>query len=248
MLALRSVVRAARGGGLAAPPVPGQAHVRLDGDVYWPPRDGGGGSGGGGEGGGGDGSGGEDDLPDEEGVRAAAVAFGVNLWMLAIAVSFVIFLIASWAILHAPGVAVVSLPEGMAMRLTASTILIALSSASIELARHALAHAELDRARRWLGVTFLLALAFLGSQTLAWIALFEAGIRPSTNTLGTTFTTLTAMHGVHILGGLAYLLAARAHLLRRDPSAGGSLRSCARYWHFLGLLWLILLGALLALF
>jgi cytochrome c oxidase subunit 3 len=160
----------------------------------------------------------------------------------------VIFLIASWAILHAPGVASMSMPEGMTLRLSLSTALIALSSASIELARRALAGARLDRSRHWLAATFLLALAFLGSQALAWVTLFEAGIRPSTNTLGTTFTTLTAMHGLHILGGLAYILAARQKLSRGAFAASATLRSCARYWHFLGLLWLLLLGALLALF
>jgi cytochrome c oxidase subunit 3 len=221
--------------------------VRLDGDLFWPPRDGDGGKGGGG-GGGGDGSGGEESRPDDDGARAATVAFGVGLWMLAIGISFVIFFIASWAILHAPGVAAVSMPEGMTLRLSVSTLLLAVSSASIELARRAFARARPALARRWLAATLLLALAFLASQALAWVALFEAGIRPSTNTLGTTFTTLTAMHGLHILGGLAYILAARRKLPRASAAASATLRSCARYWHFLGLLWLLLLAVLLALF
>ncbi len=255
MLELDRGVAATRGGGVAAPPAPRdvQERPRVDGELFWPPDDGSGGRGGGRGGGGGSGGGGGGDSGGEERSgdgerRAERVTFGLNLWMFALGISFAIFLLASWALRGGPGDDGEKLPLGMLARLLGSTLLLGLSSGAVELARRALDRGVPGRARRWLGHAQFLALGFLVSQVLAWRALLAAGIGPSSNTLGTTFTTLTALHGAHVAGGLGYLLVAGRALRRADQRARRSLAACARYWHFLGLLWLVLFAALWVLF
>ena len=60
--------------------------------------------------------------------------------------------------------------------------------------------------RRWLLVTVVLGLGFLGSQLIAWQQLVRQGIYVSSNPHSSFFYLLTATHGVHLLGGLVALV------------------------------------------
>jgi cytochrome c oxidase subunit 3 len=100
---------------------------------------------------------------------------------------------------------------------------------------------------RRLGITMLLALLFLGSQTWSWVRILgEPSFR--THLYGFTFVMLTGLHGVHVLGGIVALVAVGVLALRgaytRTQHSG--VRNCAIYWHFLTVVWLILFGLLLA--
>jgi cytochrome c oxidase subunit 3 len=51
------------------------------------------------------------------------------------------------------------------------------------------------------------------------------------------------MHGLHVAGGLvAWALTARA--LKHGADAAWRIRLCARYWHFLLAVWLVLFAAI----
>lgn len=86
------------------------------------------------------------------------------------------------------------------------------------------------------------ALAFVASQLWAWQALAEARVSLAGNPAASFFYLLTAMHALHVGGGLVAWL----HVLRSAPTPE-RIALLARYWHFLLLLWLGLFAVLGAL-
>lgn len=108
------------------------------------------------------------------------------------------------------------------------------------------AHAfRLRRAWRLFAVGGALALAFLLSQLWAWQALAAMRVLPAGNPAGSFFFLLTAMHGLHVAGGLAAWLLAWRLARDGDPAAAAArIGLCARYWHFLLAVWAALLGAM----
>jgi len=91
-----------------------------------------------------------------------------------------------------------------------------------------------------------LALAFVAAQWWSWQALQAAMVGATGNPAASFFYLLTAVHGLHVVGGLV-AWACTAHRLqaRHDP-AGDARRIalCARYWHFLLAAWLLLFSTL----
>ena len=86
------------------------------------------------------------------------------------------------------------------------------------------------------------ALLFLAAQWWAWQALLERQVTAVGNPAGSFFYVLTALHGLHVLGGLVgWTIAARAVRRVTDArEAAWRIGLTARYWHFLLLVWLAL--------
>jgi cytochrome c oxidase subunit 3 len=132
-----------------------------------------------------------------------------------------------------------------------STGLIVLSSLTFRVARKYLKDGFDRFYSRWLLVTALLGLAFLGSQLLAWRQLVAQGIYLASNPHSGFFYLLTGAHGVHLLGGIIaidYLLLRTRH--RRNDQGDELKRETAvevvaLYWHFMDGLWICLFLLLL---
>jgi cytochrome c oxidase subunit 3 len=90
------------------------------------------------------------------------------------------------------------------------------------------------------------ALIFLVGQLLAWRQLSLAGFFVTSNPANSFFYLITAVHGLHLMGGLVALGRAIAKVWRGAEMAQVrlSVELCAIYWHFLLLVWLVLLGLL----
>jgi len=98
------------------------------------------------------------------------------------------------------------------------------------------------RATRWLCVALVLGLVFFVGQLIAWHRLAAQGIFLATNPNSSFFYVLTAMHGMHLFGGLVAL----GYLVISVASSGVSFRrglfdAVAVYWHFMCVLWIYLL-------
>lgn len=104
-----------------------------------------------------------------------------------------------------------------------STAFVLAGSVTVEAARR-------TGGRRWLLATILLGAAFLAGQLLAWRTLAAEGITLPSGPHGAFLYMLTAVHGVHLAGGLLALLFAFA--------GRAALAPCAVYWHFVGAVWL----------
>ncbi len=132
-----------------------------------------------------------------------------------------------------------------------NTLALVASSITLEIARRRVASfMRGEETRRsvpmlWLQMSMLLGLVFVVGQYLAWLNLRAQGLYLPTNPNSSFFYVLTGVHVVHVLGGLGGLtrviwkFRSRARLLRRSTIAATSY-----YWHFMGLLWIYLLGVL----
>ena len=138
----------------------------------------------------------------------------------------------------------VELPRAM----TWSTAALLLSSGTFEIARRR-AGAALTR---WLGLTLGLGLVFLAWQAASWQALRAAGVLLPESPHAAFLYIFTALHGLHLAGGLVWLAAVgrTAAVTRRAPAARAEaglrdrLARCAQYWHFMGGLWVYLFAVL----
>ncbi len=90
------------------------------------------------------------------------------------------------------------------------------------------------------------AIVFLIGQILASRQLVDAGYFLASNPANAFFYLITAIHGLHVLGGLFVLSRALTRAWRdgATPQLRLSIELCAMYWHFLLLVWLVLLGLL----
>jgi cytochrome c oxidase subunit 3 len=137
-----------------------------------------------------------------------------------------------------------------------NTLLLLLSSGTLEAGRRRLQSAWAGSAANgggtgsqaaspgvtWLFITMLLGLLFIAGQVIAWRGLVAQGFYLATNPASDFFYVFTALHGLHLLGGVAAL----GYVLGRlRASSGGppqaALGAASLYWHFMGVLWLYLL-------
>jgi cytochrome c oxidase subunit 3 len=126
-----------------------------------------------------------------------------------------------------------------------STPVLLLSSATLEIARRRVAafmggrENSVESPTRWLYVTLCLGLLFVVGQYMAWLQLRSQGLYLATNPNSSFFYVFTAMHALHVLGGLAGLLRVVRKLSRRVLRRS-TLDATSYYWHFMGVLWLYL--------
>jgi cytochrome c oxidase subunit 3 len=92
----------------------------------------------------------------------------------------------------------------------------------------------------WLGLTVVLGLGFLTGQWLAWRELADRGFYLATSASSSFVYLLTAVHGIHLIGGILVLLYAAAVSLLHRPVEGRRIvvDVTAWYWHFMFVLWL----------
>jgi cytochrome c oxidase subunit 3 len=129
--------------------------------------------------------------------------------------------------------------------LWANTAVLVLASVALHRASRAARRGERDAVASGLLLGGGMGLLFLLGQLLAWRELAGGGYVPASNPADAFFYLITAVHGLHLLGGLVALGRARSGL-RRAPLAKLQLgvELCAAYWHFLLLAWLLLFATL----
>lgn len=125
-----------------------------------------------------------------------------------------------------------------------NTGLLVLASVLLQCALVAARRGDAATMRLGLGVGTVATLGFLAGQLAAWRELGASGFGLGGNPANSFFYMLTAMHALHILGGLV-ALARTMPLAWSDEAADDRLalriELCATYWHFLLLVWLGLL-------
>jgi cytochrome c oxidase subunit 3 len=124
-----------------------------------------------------------------------------------------------------------------------STIIIAISSVSIHLTYLAAKKDDLNKIKWMLALTVALGLLFLVAQYISWSELVQHDIYFTSNYVSGSFIyVFTGLHGLHLVGGIVFLLITfRSALLSMIHSKNlAQLEMCMTYWHFLGGLWLYL--------
>ncbi len=123
-----------------------------------------------------------------------------------------------------------------------------LSSVAFQSARNATRRGQADRVKAGLIAGGVLTLLFLAGQLWAWRQLNASGYFVTSNPANAFFYLLTALHGLHLLGGL--WVWGKATFKAWPSSELGEVRLsvelCTVYWHYLLLIWLGLFGLLLS--
>lgn len=131
---------------------------------------------------------------------------------------------------------------------TLNTFLLIISSVTVVLGWASLKLGEIGKAKMFLWVTVALAFGFLIVKSFEYAAKFSHHISPATNNFYATYFTMTGLHGLHVVGGIAvflYLLTSGSKLLEENPEHYANRIECAGlYWHFVDLVWIFLFPAL----
>ncbi len=122
-----------------------------------------------------------------------------------------------------------------------NTLVLLVSSVTIEIARRREHAAEFAAFRNWWGVTTGLGCLFLLGQVQAWRQLRAAGVYVASNPSSSFFYVLTAAHGAHLVGGILALAYVAARVWQRSRITQGTAAELASvYWHFMDGLWVFL--------
>ena len=127
-----------------------------------------------------------------------------------------------------------------------NTGVLVMSSIALQWAQMAARRNDMDVALVGLLAGGVSAFMFLAGQLLAWQQLNAAGYFLASNPANSFFYLITAVHGLHLMGGLVGLGRTTAKVLRGAEASQIrlSVELCTIYWHFLLLVWLVLLGLL----
>ena len=141
-----------------------------------------------------------------------------------------------WAREQLPGILIVN------------TVVLLASSAALEAARAAHRRGRSRDVRQWVAAGALLGLAFLCAQFVAWRQLAAQGVYLRSSAHSSFFFMLTAVHAVHLAGGIVALgyLVWRVSRFQRPHRPDGLFDGTVVYWHFVDGVWLFLYFLLLS--
>lgn len=143
-------------------------------------------------------------------------------------------------------------PVGEPLLLWINTGVLVLTSLCLELARRANTNKDIRGVRTMLAAACVATVFFIAGQIYAW-QLVAPEVMTRTNAAYTFFVLLTAVHALHLVGGLFVLTRAVARVSGNFDSQdnlafsaiGQTIRLCALYWHFLLAIWIWLFTLLL---
>ena len=124
------------------------------------------------------------------------------------------------------------------------TFLLIVSSVTMVKSLSAIQKDDMQGFKRFLGLTILGGLIFLGCQAYEWTHLIterlpEVGLSFSTSLFATTFFILTGFHGMHVSGGVIYNSCVLAAVSRGRYGAK-HVEIAGLYWHFVDLVWILI--------
>jgi heme/copper-type cytochrome/quinol oxidase subunit 3 len=128
------------------------------------------------------------------------------------------------------------------------TFLLICSSVTMVKGLEAVGDQARGRARLFLALTALGGAMFLSLQAYEWTKLINEGLKVWGNPwgaslFGTTFFIITGFHGLHVTGGVIYLLVMLALVSRAKALGRGRIYNIVEisglYWHFVDLVWIM---------
>lgn len=126
---------------------------------------------------------------------------------------------------------------------TVNTIILLLSGVTMHLAHMAIRRDDRRLFLRLTVVTILLGAAFISGQGWEYA---HVGFSPEDGTFGTTFFTMTGLHGAHVILGLGLLVLVAMRGLLGDFTGRRHLlvEASSMYWHFVDIVWVFLFAIL----
>jgi heme/copper-type cytochrome/quinol oxidase subunit 3 len=127
---------------------------------------------------------------------------------------------------------------------TFNTIVLITSSVTMVMAWASLARNQFGRYRLFMGATILLGGVFLVVKYFEYTTKFHHELFPKTNTFLAIYFTLTGLHMLHVIGGMAvnaWFWGPGAKLWKTNPTwFTNRVENCGLFWHFVDLVWIFL--------
>lgn len=122
------------------------------------------------------------------------------------------------------------------------TLLLLTSSFTCGLVMLAAQQKERRKTLTFLGVTFLLGLAFLVMELVEFTHLVQDGHSWQRSAFLSSYFTLVGTHGLHITVGLVWIAVMMGQILNFDiiPSTFRRLACLSLFWHFLDVIWIFI--------
>jgi len=129
-----------------------------------------------------------------------------------------------------------------------NTVVLISSSVTMVLAWASLVRRDFGRFRLFLAVTILCGLVFLVIKYIEYSAKFHHEYFPSTNTFLAIYFTLTGLHGLHVIAGMAvnsWLWGPGSGMWKTDPvHFTNRVENAGLFWHLVDLVWIFLFPVL----
>ena len=126
-----------------------------------------------------------------------------------------------------------------------NTVILILTSIVFHKTRVCVDKDDFEKTKNNLLIVGFLTFAFITGQLLVWQHFVNLGQYASTNPANAFFYVLTALHGLHILGGLYFWAKVTRQLFKDNykiTKVKQNVELCAIYWHFLLIVWFVLFG------
>ena len=127
---------------------------------------------------------------------------------------------------------------------TLNTMVLISSSITVVCAWAALKENNLKNFRWYMLLTILAGVAFLVVKGYEYSVKFHHHLYPSTSTFLSIYFTMTAIHGLHLIGGVivnTYMLLTSGVKFRESPQRFiNRIEVAGLYWHFVDLVWIFL--------
>lgn len=126
------------------------------------------------------------------------------------------------------------------------TLFLFASSGTIHKAEGHLRRGEHKQFRNWWLLTIILGLVFLYGQVDEYRSLLHEGLGLTAGQFMTSFYMITGTHGLHVAGGLVYLIIVyiRAMKGQFDEGRHAAPETASIYWHFVDLVWVLVFTVL----
>lgn len=123
----------------------------------------------------------------------------------------------------------------------ANTLILLSSSWMMVQAVHSQRQANVHRARRFLGMTWLLGLLFCINKVAEYHSKLHAGFTPASNSFFSYYFFITAIHFAHVIAGMIFIAYAY-NAAGRSPGENQVIRleNVGLFWHFVDVLWIFI--------
>jgi heme/copper-type cytochrome/quinol oxidase subunit 3 len=131
---------------------------------------------------------------------------------------------------------------------TINTVVLISSSVTMVMAWASLMRRQLGRYRLYMGATVLFGFCFLIIKYFEYSAKLHHDLLPSTNTFLAIYFTLTGLHALHVIGGMAvnaWYLGPGSKMWHSHPEQfTNRVETAGLFWHFVDLVWIFLFPVL----
>ena len=187
----------------------------------------------------------QDDYIEEE-QNYPSNKFRIGMWFLLLVVMMTFGGLMSAYVVVATNGVLEWKPFDLPVQVWVSTLLILISSVTYKISQNAIHADNQTKAKKWLLTTTIFGGTFIASQLLAWLQLVQRGVYMESNPYAGFFYILTAVHALHVIGGiiaLGYILLRTweptvydEELVKRQQISN----TVGWYWHFMDGLWIVL--------